>query len=200
MALGVVAVAGPASAAPPTTVSITVEMDLPDFCQLGPLVFSVVDVPVAAGPELTGAESEITANPCTWGGAVSVDVAPDGTITVATAERDSFQTTEVTVTWPGADAVTTVSDGLWEATGEDSCLMAPAVTTAAGGTVTIAWAPAPECTGNDRARLVDGGSAVFAVGEQPTPPSTLTPPTTDPAPTTPPAAARPATATPRFTG
>ena len=125
-ALGVAPLVAPAGALG-ETVTITVAIDLPDFCSDGPMVFQVTDVPIGAGPELTGAESEITSNPCDWGGAVSVDVDPaTSQVIVATADSNTFQTVQVSVIAEDLGPLTLVSDGLWESSGESEseCTMA----------------------------------------------------------------------------
>jgi hypothetical protein len=197
-AAGIASLASPAGAVG-ETVSITVSMDLPDFCTDGPMVFQVTDVTIGAGPELTGDSGEIVSNPCGWRGAVSVDVDPTTKqVTVATANSNTFQTTVVTVIYPGIGSVLTTSDSLWVA---DSCnMLTPPATAVTATGFSASWSLDPACATDGAAQLNGEGSAVFTWTDAA--PTTTTTTTTE-APTTTtsaPAAAEAAQVTPAFTG
>jgi hypothetical protein len=205
--------AASATAAPVelTTVSITVSMDLPSSSRPseGPIVYQVTDVPVADGPELTGAD--LVSNPSGWGGSVTVDVDADaGTVTVATEDSNSFETADVTISGPGLGPLTLVSDDLWvpEDVKGASVNGASAIQGQAGmplvigvgsdGVSTLSWS---STVAGVYWELDPGGAAVFSIGQvAPSTTTTTTAPTTTAAPTTTTAGPAAVTATPAFTG
>jgi hypothetical protein len=189
----------------PQTVSIRVELDLPNCCD-GPRVFEVIDAPVGPGPELTAANQ--VANPSNYCGALNVDVdnvAQTVTITPDTSQTCSnFETATVTVKGEGIDTLTLVSDNLWLDQPE-ACDMNLLPISTQDGAVTINWATTPIggaewCTTDMN---FDGGAAVFSYQQSAPTTSTTTTSTTitttteAPTTTAPPAAA---VARPRFTG
>ena len=199
-AISVATLASPAGAAG-ETVSITVAMDLPfqtDNCALGPMVFQVTDVAIGAGPELTGDGSEIVSNPCGWGGSVSVDVDPSTKqVTVASVDTNSFQTTVVTVTYPGIGSVVTTSDDLWEPAGSESCTLdGPALALLPGDAgFTASWTLEDSCMPDGSGYLAEGGAAVLTWADAAPTTTTTGAPTT-----TAPAVANAAAVAPAFTG
>ena len=186
----------------PATVSITVSMDLPSGrCGDGPMVFSVTNVTVGVGPELTGGPSEITSNPCGWRGSVSVDVDNVAqTITVATVDANDFETVTVLVSGTGIDALSVVSDALWQppaAPGDVEMVLSRALVP---GHATIQWDSSIPA---DYPGLADPPAAsVFSFASAEPTTTTTAEVTTTIAPTTTAAPAEVAAvaATPAFTG
>ena len=202
---------GQATSPLPQTVSITVELDLPEGGSDGPVVYQVTDVPVGDGPELTGAD--LIANPSGWCGSLAVDVDNVArTITMTPDEVCNFETATVEVVGEGIDTLTTISDELWT-TDEEGCVMNLVQASATVGVATIGWtteltgptptdvgsaqginAPAADCSVD----MAEGGASVFSY-ETPTTPTTETPTTAAPT-TEAPAAAPAAVIRPAFTG
>jgi hypothetical protein len=145
-----------------------------------------------------GAVSEITSNPCDWGGSVSVDVdTATKQVTVASVDTNSFQTTVVTVTYPGIGSIMTTSDDLWAPADVETCAMdgpALALLPADAG-FSASWTVEASCMPDGSGNLADGGAAVLTWGDA-APTTTTEAPTTTSAP----AAVEAVAVTPAFTG
>ena len=104
-------------AAAVVTASITVSLDVTTTVTSGAKVFSVANVAVGAGPELTSAN--VSSNPKNYCGTVEVDIDLDaGTITVdGGADPCDFKSAELNITLAGAEfaGVSVLNEGLFVA-------------------------------------------------------------------------------------
>lgn len=196
------AVSAQAASGDLSTVSITVELDMVSETS-GPAVFQVTDVPVGAGPELSGAD--LVSNPSDWNGSLFVDLDnATHTITISPDEKGwDFETARITITSPGLGVITLVSDDLWldePFTDDDGVEHITEMVLdyhSSGDTASINWATSTE---NVSLFMNDEGAAVFEWKvEAPTTTTESTTSTTQ-ATTSTTQAAAPHSVTPRFAG